>query len=262
MLEWECLDGRIVRIIFTDAGDLEPTPEYVDESLILLYPIVGNFKLVPLIRAMERYKPEVRLLMAPANPMEVNRLQKLISMGLKLLASAYEVLKAVSSLSVALIWPPPSPTTLYHPISIEALNIKSRLLVFLHSLHHHGACYRPKNFLIIFHGILIEFLIRCTLRCILRYSQPSLRALGQQASQDLSFDDGTSCILNEPMVQFREKTFRELKQEEIATRAELVKAALLIGIPDPWDKTPMDHIQYFFRAILSKQRGQFQDIVR
>lgn len=120
----------------------------------------------------------------------------------------------------------------------------------------------------IFYGILILFMIRCTLRSVLRYSECDAKATGYQVNQDHSFDRGIWCPLYEPLILAlgsRKETFGELidsrseltavmgdndsDQQKDGYRAALTEAASLLDVPTPRDKTPMDHIQHFFKLM-------------
>lgn len=112
---------------------------------------------------------------------------------------------------------------------------------------------RAQRVLEAFYGILLLFMVRGTLRSILRYSKSGFTSFGYQANQDHSFERGVTCTLYQPMLAVLESSqlsFLNLIRSQgpgSATETDaLFQAAHVIHIPDRFNATPLEHILFFF----------------
>lgn len=175
-----------------------------------------------------------------------------------MLISSYEILDVVHAVSLENATSDTtatlSPATRSSIISCEAFIIKRQLQGFLRSLYVSATASfaSPLVLFVMFHGILLLFMIRYTLRCTSRYSGHGLKAFGEQANQDPSFDDGLACALYQPMIlvlESEEVTFDELSRRAGKYQIAVAEARRVVNIPNPGNKTPMDHIRYFFQQV-------------
>ena len=129
----------------------------------------------------------------------------LISNGLDLLNHFLRILVAVDSVFSKSQRNFHDIGEIHASIVVDELPNKRMLRDYLHDLHLSVNHPRPRpythvNVIPSFYGVLALFLIRVTIRSILRYSYHGFNASGWQINQDHSFDRGLSCALYQPML--------------------------------------------------------------
>lgn len=148
----------------------------------------------------------------------------------------------------------------------ESFDIRSMTKRFLAHLYDMTVSRTPSllpgGLLEAFHGILLLFMIRSTLRSILQYSRAGFTSFGHQAYQDHSFEQGVACTLYQPMLAILETskmTFGEMLRSESSapntTTDALYASARVISIPDPMNANPLEHILFLFKQMFPTRRA-------
>ncbi len=135
----------------------------------------------------------------------------------------------------------------------ESSNIRGMVTGFFADLYDTTYRQWPQRILDAFYGVLLLFMVRRTLRSILRNSKIGFTAVGHEVNQDYSFETGATCILYQPMLAILESskvTFSEMLKTADCIKstmtAVLYQTAYVVHIPDPMNATPLEHILFFF----------------
>ena len=172
----------------------------------------------------------------------------LVCDGLELLKHLLSILVAVDSIFSNFRRSFNNISEVYASIVGDKLpNTKNMLKYYLHDLYldlGQPTRLTSRSIRESFNSILTLFLIRVTIRSILRYSYQGFTASGWQINQDHSFDRGLSCILYQPMLL-------DLEHSKV-TLAEIPYPSF--GILQPWsNSTPWEVVQDIFSKYFRQQ---------
>lgn len=137
-----------------------------------------------------------------------------ISQGLKCLSSSLQMLRALDvifQIARPELDSPPNLQDIYGKVECGQLpEVKSTFKAFLSALYHlsssEALLTSSGDFLQVFYGTLLLFLIRTSLRAILHYPIDGHYAYGEQSTQDVLIGMGSASLLYQPLLSVLETT--------------------------------------------------------
>ena len=149
--------------------------------------------------------------------------------------------------------------------------VKSTFKAFLSVLYHLSSLEvlltSSGDFLQVFYGTLLLFLIRTSLRAILHYPIDGHYAYGEQSTHDVLIGMGSASLLYQPLLSVLETTKMTFGgylqglntdpalKKSAHLRQHYESAASLMSVPDPLETSIAEHVFLFFEQFYVSHGG-------
>ena len=167
---------------------------------------------------------------------------------------------------------PPNLQDIYGKVECGQLpEVKSTFKAFLSALYHLSSSEvlltSNGDFLQVFYGTLLLFLIRTSLRAILHYPIDGHYAYGEQSTQDVLIGMGSASLLYQPLLSVLETTkmtfggyLQRLDTDPALKKSAHLRqhyeiAASLMSVPDPLETSIAEHVFFFFEQFYVSHGG-------